>query len=103
MSPLQQIASITANLPGAGAGLPGFGPGRGAAGMGGPGGQQKPFKSILPPIHQAQLDRYDSINTEEGVRQVKKDPEKNRNYRTAEHSMSYNVFSLNLSGQGHAF
>ena len=51
--------------------------------MGGPGGQQKPFKSILPPIHQAQLDRYDSINTEEVVRQVKKDPEKNRNYKNS--------------------
>ena len=101
---MQQIASITANLPGAGAGLPGFGPGRGPAGMGGPGGQQKPFKSILPPIHQAQLDRYDSINTEEVVRQVKKDPEKKIEIiRTAEYLMSYSVFSLNLSGQGHAF
>ena len=65
VSPLQQIASITNSLsanPGSlGANLPFPRPG---------GSQQKPFKNILPPIHQAQLDRYDSINTEEVVRQV---------------------------------
>ena len=66
-SPLQQIASITNSLnvnPSSVPNLPFQRPGSNQL------GQQRPYKNILPPIHQAQLDRYDSINTEEVVRQV---------------------------------
>ena len=65
VSPLQQIASITNSLNVSSAtSLPFQRPGPQMM------GQQKPYKSVLPPIHQNQLERFDSINTEEVVRQV---------------------------------
>lgn len=67
VSPLQQIASITNSLNVTSATTLPF-PRPGSQQM----MQQKAYKSILPPIHQSQLDRFDSINTEEVVRQVNK-------------------------------
>ena len=62
--PLQQCASITNSLeanthPKVPLPFPRLGP-----------FPMKPYKSILQPINQAQIERYETINTEEVVRQV---------------------------------
>ena len=64
MHPLAQIASITNSLHGKPQpSIPFPFPPLGALPM-------KPYKSILQPLNQTQLDRYENINTEEVVRQV---------------------------------
>ena len=63
--PLQQIASITNSLHGKPQpNLPfPFGPPMGSLPI-------RPYKSILQPLNQAQIDRYETINTDDVVRQV---------------------------------